>query len=144
MSNVIYRGSVKREPLVENIVINDTSAPGAVVKLSNGKLEAAADLKGRRFLLGNNRFKGQTVDQPYANGDTATAFRLEPEQEYYAQIADGTYNYGDELTVKQAGGKLTKAEAGDVVLFFFDEKAQRQISGGKGYADVVVANAYTK
>lgn len=144
MSNVIYRGSVKREPLVENIVINDTSAPGVIVKLNNGKLEAATDLKGRRFLLGNNRFKGQTVDQPYAKGDTATAFRLEPEQEYYAQIADGTYNYGDELTVKQTGGKLTKATTGDIVLFFFDEKTQRQISGGKGYADVVVANAYAK
>lgn len=31
MSNVIYRGSVKREPQTVNIVINDTSAPGAVV-----------------------------------------------------------------------------------------------------------------
>ncbi|WP_240019666.1 hypothetical protein [Mannheimia haemolytica] len=118
MSNVIYRGSVKREPQTVNIVINDTSAPGAVVKLHNGKLEAAADLKGRRFLLGNNRFKGQTIEQAYAKGDTATAFRLEPEQEYYAQIADGTYNFGDELTVKTSGRQTDQSGDGRCSAIF--------------------------
>ncbi|WP_240030096.1 hypothetical protein [Mannheimia haemolytica] len=59
MSNVIYRGSVKREPQTVNIVINDTSAPGAVVKLHNGKLEAAADLKGRRFYWATTALRGR-------------------------------------------------------------------------------------
>ncbi|HDR1174444.1 hypothetical protein ACFGWO_07530 [Pasteurella multocida] len=143
MANVIYRGPVEREPKTINLVINDTSSPGVVVKLNAGKLEAATDAKGRRFLLANRRFAGQTIDQAYTKGDTAIAFRLEPEHEYYAQLADDTYQPGDALTAK-TGGKLAKAVAGDVVLFFFDEQKQRQITGGKGWGDVVVANAYVK
>lgn len=140
MANVIYRGPVEREPKTITLPINDNSAPGVVVKINAGKFEAATDAKGRRFLLANLRFTGQTIEQAYAKGDTAVAFRLEPEHEYYAQLAADTYAPGDELTAK-ADGKLAKATAGDVVLFYFDEPKERTVSG---YGDVVVANSYVK
>lgn len=142
-SNVIYRGSVKREPMTTHAIIKTALAAGAMVQLAeDGKFETAADGKGRRFLLVNRRYQGQTIEQAYTVGDTADAFRLEPEQEYYAQLADGSYKAGDELAVK-ADGKLGKAETGDVVLFYFDG-AKQTVSGGNGYGDVVVANAYVK
>ncbi|SMB87973.1 hypothetical protein SAMN05660772_02788 [Pasteurella testudinis DSM 23072] len=148
MSNVIYRGPVEREPKTINLPIKEALKPGTVVKIVDGKFEKATDAKGRRFVLQNSRYLGQTIHDAYKAGETAIAFRLEPEHEYFLQLKDGAYTHGQELTI-DTDGKLAPATAeGDVVMFFFDEAKGRTVteasSKHKAFGDVVVANFYSK
>lgn len=58
MANVIYRGPVEREPETINLPVAAALNPGVAVKVSSGKLAAAADTTGRWLILGNRRFIG--------------------------------------------------------------------------------------
>jgi len=142
VAHVIYRGPVEREPETINLPVGAALVPGVIVKSSGTALAVATAATGRNFILGNRRFVGQAISTAYASGETAVAFRLEPEQEYYAQLAAAAYTVGQELTVG-AGGVLAAAASGNTVLFYFDEKAGRTLAA-QGFADVVVANAYVK
>ena len=139
MGNVIYRGPAEREPETLNIVIGAALQPGVAVRKTAGALVAATVATGRVFILGNRRFYDQSTEDAYLVGETAVAYRLEPEQEYQAELAAAAYTEGQALTVG-AAGVLKAAASGDVVLFYFDG-AGRTLAA-QGPADVVVANAY--
>jgi hypothetical protein len=111
------------------------------VKRSGNELVAATAGTGRNLLLGNRRFYGQDILTAYADEETAVAYRLEPEQEYYAQLAAAAYTRGQELTIG-AGGVLVAAATTNVVVAYFDE-ADRTLSA-QGFADIVIANSYVK
>lgn len=147
MPNVIYRGPVTREPVTITGTFKVATHPGTFVACGAtgiASLEKPKSSKGGRvFLVQNSRFKGQTIKQPYAAGESGVAFRIEPEQEYYAQLADGSYAPQAELAVG-TDGRLKAAAAGEQVVAYFDEAKARTISGGNGWADVVIANSYTK
>lgn len=142
VAHVIYRGPVEREPETINVQIATALTPGVAVKKLTANATVAADAKGRIFILGNRRFYGQTIDTAYAANETAVLYRAEPDQEYYVQLAAAAYTIGQELTVG-AAGVFKAAAAGDVVIAFFDEKANRTLSA-QGFGDVVIANAYVK
>lgn len=117
-ANVIYRGPVLREPITKTALVHGALLPGSVVTLAAGKFSPAAAAKGRLFILNVRDFTGQLPDQPYLDGDTAAAFRLEGEQEYQVQTdptATGAFAEGDELTVN-ATGQFVKATAGKLVI----------------------------
>lgn len=139
MANVIYRGPVEREPETLNLPIGAALLPGVAVKETAGELVAATVGTGRNFLLGNRRFYGQDITTAYAENETAVAYRLEPEQEYYARLAAAAYAKGAALTIG-SGGVFEAAAAGDVVVAYFDE-ADRTLSA-PGFADIVIANSY--
>lgn len=148
VAHVIYRGPVEREPETINVQIATALTPGVAVKklAANATVATVAtvatDAKGRIFILGNRRFYGQTIDTAYAANETAVLYRAEPDQEYYVQLAAAAYTIGQELTVG-ADGVFKAAAGGDVVIAFFDEKANRTLSA-QGFGDVVIANAYVK
>ncbi|WYC18279.1 capsid stabilizing protein [Citrobacter phage vB_CfrS_K1M] len=143
VAHVIYRGPVEREPETINVQIATALTPGVAVKKLAANATVAADAtKGRIFILGNRRFYGQTIDTAYAANETAVLYRAGPEQEYYVQLAAAAYTIGQELTVG-AAGVFKAAVAGDLVIAFFDEKANRTLSA-QGFGDVVIANAYVK
>nr|UVX56649.1 MAG: protein of unknown function DUF2190 [Bacteriophage sp.] len=142
VAHVIYRGPVEREPETINVQIATALTPGVAVKKLAANATVATDAKGRIFILGNRRFYGQTIDTAYAANETAVLYRAEPDQEYYVQLAAAAYTIGQELTVG-AAGVFKAAASGDVVIAFFDEKANRTLSA-QGFGDVVIANAYVK
>lgn len=142
VAHVIYRGPVEREPETINVQIDTALTPGVAVKKLAANATVATGAKGRIFILGNRRFYGQTIDTAYAANETAVLYRAEPDQEYYVQLAAAAYTIGQELTVGDAG-VFKAAAAGDVVIAFFDEKANRTLSA-QGFGDVVIANAYVK
>lgn len=141
MANVIYRGPAEREPETINLPVGAILSPGVAVKRSGNELVAATAGTGRNLLLGNRRFYGQDILTAYADEETAVAYRLEPEQEYYAQLAAAAYTRGQELTIG-AGGVLAAAASTNVVVAYFDE-ADRTLSA-QGFADIVIANSYVK
>lgn len=141
MANVIYRGPAEREPETINVPVTAALLPGSFVKRSGNTLVAATAGTGRNFILGNKRFGGQDIRTAYGTTDTAIAFRMEVEQEYYARLAAAAYTRGQELTIG-AGGLLVAAVATNVVTHYFDE-ADRTLASA-GFADVVVANSYIK
>lgn len=142
VAHVIYRGPVEREPETINVQIATALTPGVAVKKLAANATVATHAEGRIFILGNRRFYGQTIDTAYAANETAVLYRAEPGQEYYVQLAAAAYTIGQELTVG-AAGVFKAAAAGDVVIAFFDEKANRTLSA-QGFGDVVIANAYVK
>lgn len=118
-ANVIYRGPVLREPLTKTARVNGALLPGSVVSLAGGQFSPANKAKGRLFLLNVRDFTGQLPDQPYTDGDTAAAFRLEGEQEYQVQTdpaTAGAYTEGQELTVNATGQFTKTVAAGDLVV----------------------------
>lgn len=142
VANVIYRGPAEREPETKN---DRTMAagliPGVAVKESGTTYVAATAGTGRNFILGNRREYGQDINTAYSIGETGQVYRLEPEQEYTAQLAAAAYTKGQELTIG-AGGVWQAAASTNVVLAFFDEADRTLASAGK--ADIVIANAYVK
>jgi hypothetical protein len=141
VANVIYRGPAEREPETINLPVAAVLLPGVAVKRSGDTFVAATAATGRNFLLGNRRQYGQDISTAYAANETGEAYRLEPEQEYQAELAAAAYTRGQELTIG-AGGVWVAAATTNVVLGFFDE-ADRTLSAA-GKADIVIANAYVK
>lgn len=144
-THVIYRGPVEREPETINLKVTTALKPGVAVTITAGKLAVATDAKSRRILiLSNRRFYGQAIDTAYEADETAVAYRVEGEQEYNVQLAAGTYKYGDPLTVGAAGVFKGSPAAGDVVVAYFDEVADRTVVAGE-YGDIVINSLpYTK
>lgn len=140
---VIYRGPISNEPQVIDLPLVGAYLPGTMVNITPGnRFTAATTGTGRILILSNRRFIGQDIRTAYAANETGVAYCLLPEQQYSAQVASATYTRGQELTVG-AGGVLKAAAAGDIVNFFFDRTTD-DISAAQGFADVVVANFYTK
>jgi hypothetical protein len=140
---VIYRGPVAREAQAIDLPVVGAYFPGIVVNInSTNKLVAATTGTGRLLILSNRRFIGQDIRTAYAVNETGVAYCITPEQQYCVKVATGTYTQGQELTVG-AGGVLKAAVAGNVVNFFFDRVIDSTASA-EGFADVVVANFYTK
>lgn len=136
MANVIYRGPVEREPETINLPVVGAYLPGIFVTSDGSELTQAADGEARLFLLSNRRFYDQGPDTAYPAGDTGVAYRLEPEQEYTARFAAGTYAKGDELTV-DANGRLAAATAATVVVAYYDGVGATLEAGDRD--DIVIA-----
>lgn len=135
-ANVIYRGPVEREPETINLPVAFAGLPGIFVKSDGAQLTQAADGEGRLFLLGNRRFYSQGPDEVYEANDTGVAYRLEPEQEYTARFAAGTYANGDPLTVN-ASGQMAAAGVDTVLVAYYDGEGATLEAGDRD--DIVVA-----
>ena len=135
-ANVIFRGPVEREPETINLPVAGAYLPGIFVTSDGSTLTQAADAEGRVFLLSNRRFYEQGPDTAYASGDTGVAYRLEPEQEYTARFAAGTYAKGDALTVN-ASGQMAAAGLDAVVIAYYDGEGATLTAGDRD--DIVIA-----
>lgn len=140
MANVIYRGPIAREPQTINLPVAGAYLPGTFVTSDGEEFTQAAAATGRLLLLSNRRFYDQGPDDAYEAGETGVAYRIEPDQEYTAAMAAGTYAHGDELTVN-ASGQLAAAATGDLVIAYVDG-AGGTLEAGDRY-DVVIADTYT-
>ena len=139
MANVIYRGPIAREPQTINLPVAGAYLPGTFVTSDGAELTQATAAGDRLLLLSNRRFYEQGPDDAYLADETAVAYRIEPDQEYSAAMAAGTYAHGDALTVA-AVGRLAAATAGDVVVAYVDGPGGT-LDAGTRY-DVVIANSY--
>lgn len=142
MANVIYRGPAERQPQTLNKVVSGALLPGTFVIIGAAQFtQATAPNTARIGILSNRDFYGQDNATAYVSGETAVAYRLEPEQEYQCAMAAATYTQGQELTVA-AAGRLAAAATGNVVVAFFDEAGKTVTAGA--LCDVVMANRYVK
>lgn len=141
VANVIYRGPIEREPETINLPVAGAYLPGIFVKASATQLTQATAGTGRNMLLSNRRFYDQDLNTAYASGDTGVAYRLQPDDEFQAQFAAGTYAKGDELTI-DANGRLAAAAATNVVVAFYDGAGATLTAGDLD--DIVIANSYVK
>lgn len=120
-ANVIYRGPIAREPQTKNLPVAGAYLPGLfVVENTDEELELADGATGRLLLLSNRRFYAQGPDQAYEEGETAVAYRVEPDQEYTARFAAGTYAKGDPLTIN-GEGRVAAAGTGAVIAYYDGE-----------------------
>lgn len=140
MSNVVYRGPVEREPETISAALGAALKPAIFVKKTAGKFVASADSKGRLFVLSNDRYLETDITTEMPADQTANAYRIEPEQEYYMLAVTGNYSDQAELSCG-ADGKLKAAVAGETVLAFVDGAKNL---AAEGYLDIVTANTYVK
>lgn len=136
MANVIYRGPVGREPETVNLPVAGAYLPGIFVTSDGDELTQATNGEARLFLLSNRRFYDHGPDTAYASGDTGVAYRLEPEQEYTARFAAGTYAKGAALTVDSTG-RLAAAGDDTVVVAYYDGEGATLTAGDRD--DIVIA-----
>jgi hypothetical protein len=118
MSNVIYRGPITRQPITETRQVAAAGMlPGTLVAVDPAGRFVAAGEGQRTLVLGNRDFGGQGLDEPYVADDTAIAFVADPNSQFQARFAAGSYTPEQPLVV--AAGRLTGAGAGDVPFAFF-------------------------
>lgn len=142
MANAIYRGPAERQPQTLNKPVTGALLPGTAVLIGGTAFtQATAATAGRIGVLSNRNFYEQGPMDAYVSGETAVAYRLEPEQEYQWAMAAATYTQGQELTIA-ASGRLAAAASTNVVVAFFDQ-AGGAVSAGV-LADVVIARPYVK
>jgi len=142
MANLIYRGPVERQPQTLNKPVTGALLPATAVLIGGTAFtQATAATAGRIGLLANRNFYEQGVTDAYVSGETAVAYRLEPEQEYQWAMAAATYTQGQELTISTAG-RLAAAASTNVVVAFFDQAGGAVAAGA--LADVVIARPYVK
>lgn len=84
-------------------------------------------LSNRDYYAPSATFFNQTdtLKVPYASGETAIAYVMEPAQHYQAAVAAATYTWGQELTVG-ASGRAVAAASGDVVIGHTREAGAKQ------------------
>lgn len=136
MANVIYRGPIDREPETINLPVAGAYLPGVFVTSDGSEVTQATDGEARVFLLSNRRFYNHGPDEAYVSGETGVAYRLEPEQEYTARFAAGTYVKGDELTVN-SDGRLAAVGDDEVVIAYYDGSGATLEAGDRD--DIVIA-----
>lgn len=141
MANVVYRGSIQKQPETLTGLVSGALLPASFVTYNGTTFAQATAAGGRLFVLERRDFYTQTNLDAYVSGETGMAYRLEPEQEYQTVMAAGTYTFGQELTVG-ASGRLVAAATTDIVVAFFDQAGATLIAGD--LADVVIANSYVK
>ena len=95
--------------------------PGVVVKIdSNNKWEvtgAAADAKGRIFLLEANAGQGQTYDTEFVVNTTAEARMFKANDRLNPRVDAGTYSADDALALS-ANGNLKAAATGELIVAY--------------------------
>lgn len=144
MSRVYRGGDV--EPRTITGVTAAAYQPATFVTFDGTTLTAATNVDAtpatgkRLFLLNNTGFAGGDINTEIASGDTAQAYRVQPEQEYMAEFAAATYAFGARLTVA-AGGRLGAAATGDLVVGYFDQPGATLSAGD--LADFVSTAPYT-
>lgn len=142
MANNIYRGASNVAPEKINLPVAGAYLPGTFVESDGSELTQITTAVAKRPLLLDKRdFYDQDNEAAYTTGETGAAFRLEPEKEYQAAMAAGTYTFGQELTVA-ASGRLAAATSDSVVVAWFDQAGATLTAGT--LADVVIANSYVK
>lgn len=141
MANSVYRGPLDSQPHTVTGLVNGALLPATFVTFDGTDLNQATAAGGRLFILGMRDFYTQTILDAYTDNETGLAYRINPEDEFQAVLAAGTYTYGQELTVA-ASGRLAAAASTDTVVAFYDQ-AGATLSAGD-LADVVIANFYTK
>lgn len=141
MANTIYRGPTADQSKTITAPVAGAYLPGSFVTYDGTEFTQAAAPAGRLMLLTNREFYTQTVTDAYAADETGMAYRLEPEDEYQAVFAAGSYTYGQELTVN-ASGQLAAAASTNLVVGFFDGAGATLTANQLG--DFVVANYYVK
>lgn len=141
MANVVYRGSVAKQPETITGLVSGALLPASFVTYNGTTFAQATAGTGRLFILERRDFYTQTATDAYVSGETGMGYRLEPEQEYQSVMAAGTYTFGQELTVA-ASGRLSAATSADVVVAYYDQAGATLTAGD--LADVVIANSYVK
>ena len=149
MAKRIYRGPNSRQPLtVSDKAVADPYLPGTFVIEGASLLTQATAGVGRLRILSDRDFYStghfDAVDPlkvPYVVGDTAVAYLPETGQRYQCAVEQATYTYGQELTVS-ISGRLTAANAGQVVIAFFVDTAGSKTAGT--LCDVEIAANYNK
>lgn len=141
MANVVYRGPVDQQPHTLTGLVNGALLPASFVTFDGTDFSQATAAGGRLLVLAMRDFYTQTVTDAYEDNETGMAYRIRPEDEFQSVMAAGTYTFGQELTVG-AAGRLTAADADDVVVAFFDQTGATLTAGD--LADVVIANSYVK
>lgn len=139
MSNVIYQGSDRAKDTV-NLAVAAQTLPGVVVSISSGKFAVATSGEGRLLALSNRQFIDDDINTAYEADETAIAWEIDSEDEFYLRAVTGNYTDQQELTVG-AGGLLKAAAAADVVVAFADGA---QNLAADGFLNVIAADKYTK
>jgi hypothetical protein len=134
MGNRAYVGPAFRQP----IVISSKTVGSALLPCTFVTEGASAFTQATAFgpnlrLLSNRDFFNASSDQlsatdplliAYASGDSASAFVLEPGQQYMVAMAAATYTFGQEITVA-AAGRGAGAASTNVVIGFAREAGAR-------------------
>ena len=142
--NRIFRGSIDEQPKTISKPVSGALLPGTFVTIGASALAQATAPGGRVGILGCRDFYNQDALTAYTSGETGIAYRVEPELEFQAAVAAGTYTFGQELTIG-ASGRLTAAASTNVVVAFFDDASKAGVAQSAGaLCDVVIANSYTK
>lgn len=141
MANLIYRGPPSRQARTVNLPVTTAAKPGTlVVRVADTFVVAvAADDEKNILILSNNDFVGQDLETAYEANDTATAYQVEPAQQYQARLAAATYALGDSLSIG-ASGYLEKAAATEVVLARYTGSPGDILVGALG--DIEIANSF--
>jgi hypothetical protein len=137
MPHVIYRGPVVREPETVNLPVATAALPGTFVVSDLSELTVADDATARLLVLSNRRFMDQTDEDAYEAGETAVAYRAEPDQEYRVRMAAGAYTPGQALTVN-GSGQAAAASSGNVIVAYLDQAGATFTANELG--DVVLAS----
>lgn len=137
MAKKIFRGPGDRQPKTISLPVAGAYFPGSFVTSDGSEFTQATTGEARVLLLNNQEYKDQSVTTAYTSGDTADAFRLEPEMEFQARAAAATYVHGDPLTIN-ASGILAAAAAGDLVVAYYDGAGETLAA--TALVDVVWAN----
>ena len=145
MANRIFRGSA--EKTVSNKTVAGAYLPGTFVTEGASTLTQATAPAGLLRVLANRDWYsdgGLTATDPlltpYASGDTADAYAIEPTDIFQIAAAAATYTYGQELTIG-AGGRVTAAASTNLVIGF------ARTAGAKNAGDLIdveIANFYVK
>ena len=145
MANRIFRGSA--EKTVSNKTVAGAYLPGTFVTEGASTLTQATAPAGLLRVLANRDWYsdgGLTATDPlltpYASGDTADAYAIEPTDIFQIAAAAATYTFGQELTIG-AGGRVTAAASTNLVIGF------ARTAGAKSAGDLIdveIANFYVK
>ena len=146
--NRIYRGPMHRQPeTVSDKTVAAALLPGTFVVEGAATLTQATTPVGLVRLLANRDFYStghldavNPLLAPYATGETAVAYKVEPGQQYNAAAAAATYTFGQELTVA-AAGRVAGAIAGNIVVGFCQ---QAGVAGAGALIDIEISHFYTK
>ena len=145
MANRIFRGSA--EKTVSSKTVAGAYLPGTFVTEGASTLTQATAPAGLLRVLANRDWYsdgGLTATDPlltpYASGDTADAYAIEPTDIFQIAAAAATYTFGQELTIG-AGGRVTAAASTNLVIGF------ARTAGAKNAGDLIdveIANFYVK
>lgn len=151
MPNLIFRGPISRAPrtITNKVAAAAGIKPGTfVTETATTVAQATAFAPGlliaanRDYLPGADHMTtADPMQEPYAAGDSVTAYVPEPADQFQCAMAAATYTFNQELAVG-AAGRLQAAVTGNVVVALFKAPVGALAAGA--LADVEITSLYPK